>query len=60
MNASNLLTSMSFENWIKKVHDTAARPDEVWGKSLTYLIVSEEDKILTSLPTTESIMKANN
>lgn len=44
---------MPFENWIKKVHDNAERPDEVWGKALTYLIVSEEDKILTALPTTE-------
>lgn len=31
------LTETDYENWVKKIHDNAVIPDEIWGKSYTYL-----------------------
>lgn len=36
ISASNMLTSMSYKNWVIKIHSNAKIPDKVWGKSLTY------------------------
>ena len=42
LSATNMLTSMPFEEWIKKINDNLVKPDKEWGKSLTYLIFDEE------------------
>lgn len=39
LSASNMLTSMTWENWVKKTNDNAIIGDEEWGKSLTYLVI---------------------
>lgn len=39
LSASNMLTSMTWENWVKKINDNAIIGDEEWGKSLTYLVI---------------------
>lgn len=46
LSATNMLTSMSFESWIKKVHDNVNKPDSIWGKSLTYLVLNDENKLI--------------
>jgi len=39
LSASNMLTSMNWEDWVKKINDNATIGDEEWGKSLTYLAI---------------------
>ncbi|MBQ9072321.1 MAG: GNAT family N-acetyltransferase [Bacilli bacterium] len=41
LSASNMLTSMKWEDWVKKVNNNAVIPDEEWGKSLTYLVIDD-------------------
>lgn len=38
ISASNMLTSMEYEKWIEKINNDANIGDEIWGKSLTYLV----------------------
>lgn len=45
LSASNKLTSMSFEDWVKKIHNNVYIPDKEWGKSLTYLAFDNDDLI---------------
>lgn len=46
LSASNKLTSMDFEDWVKKIHNNVNIPDKEWGKSLTYLAFDEMDKLI--------------
>lgn len=45
LSASNMLTSMEWKAWVKKVNNNAVIPDEIWGKSLTYLIIDNSKLI---------------
>ena len=45
ISASNMLTSMDWEEWVKKVNNDAVIGDTEWGKSLTYLVI-DEDKLI--------------
>lgn len=42
---SNMLTSMNWEDWVKKINNNVVIPDEKWGKSLTYLVIEDEKLI---------------
>jgi len=42
LSASNRLTSMKYEDWVNKIYSNKDKPDEVWGKSLTYLAIDNE------------------
>lgn len=46
LSASNKLTSMYFEDWIKKIHNNVCIPDKEWGKSLTYLAFDDNDNLI--------------
>ena len=45
MSASHMLTSMSFEKWVEKIHNNVNTPDEKWGKSYMYLSF-DNDKLI--------------
>ena len=45
LSASNMLTSMNWENWVKKINDNVIIGDEEWGKSLTYLAIDNNKLI---------------
>lgn len=45
LSASNMLTSMKWEDWVKKISDNATIGDEEWGKSLTYLVIDNNKLI---------------
>ena len=40
------LTSMKFEEWVNKINMNVNIPDEVWGKSLTYLAFDNNGKLI--------------
>ncbi len=42
LSASNMLTTMKYEDWVKKIHKNKETADDVWGKSLTYLAIDNE------------------
>lgn len=42
LSASNMLTTMKYEDWVKKIHRNKEIADDVWGKSLTYLAIDNE------------------
>ena len=46
LSASNKLTSMNFEDWVKKIHNNVNIPDKDWGKSLTYLVFDDIDNLI--------------
>ena len=46
LSASNKLTSMNFEDWVKKIHNNVNIPDKDWGKSLTYLAFDDIDNLI--------------
>lgn len=46
LSASTLLTSMKFEDWVKKIQKNVNTPDEIWGKSLTYLIFDDNQRLI--------------
>lgn len=46
LSASNKLTSMYFEDWIKKIHNNVCIPDKEWGKSLIYLAFDDNDNLI--------------
>ena len=46
ISASNMLTSMNYEDWVNKVDQNSKVPDLVWGRSLTYLAINEEGKLV--------------
>lgn len=45
LSASNMLTSMKWEDWVKKINSNATIPDKKWGKSLTYLVIDNNKLI---------------
>ena len=45
LSASNMLTSMEYEDWVKKVSNSVDVPDKNWGKSITYLAL-DNDKLV--------------
>lgn len=45
ISASCMLTSMKWEDWVNKINNNVKVPDEVWGKSLTYLILDNNKLI---------------
>lgn len=49
LSASNRLTSTSYEEWVKKIHDNVTIPDEVWGKSYTFLVFDDNKKLIGML-----------
>ena len=46
ISASSLLTTMKYEDWVKKIHDNVNIPDEKWGKSFTYLAFNDEERLV--------------
>lgn len=46
LSASIGLTSMRFEEWITKINNNVNIPDEKWGKSLTYLVFDNDNKLV--------------
>lgn len=46
LSTSNKLTSMNFEDWVKKIHNNVNIPDKDWGKSLTYLAFDDIDNLI--------------
>ena len=46
LSASNKLTSTKYEEWVEKIHNNVNIPDEVWGKSYTYLAFDENDNLV--------------
>ena len=44
LSASVGLTSMRYEDWVAKINNNVNIPDEVWGKSLTYLAFNDYEK----------------
>lgn len=49
LSASTGLTSLAFEDWVKKVHNNVTIPDKVWGKSCTYLVFDDNKKLIGML-----------
>ena len=45
ISASNMLTSMKWEDWIEKINNDANIGDKDWGKSLTYLALDNNKLI---------------
>lgn len=45
LSASNGLTSSEYEEWVERMHSNVVVPDEVWGKSYTYLAF-DNDKLV--------------
>ena len=46
LSASNMLTSTNYEDWVKRFHQNVNIPDEVWGKSYTYLVFNDNKKLI--------------
>lgn len=46
LSATNMLTSMDYAEWVKKIHDNVTIGHEQWGKSYTYLAFSEENQLV--------------
>lgn len=46
ISASNKLTSMEYDEWVKKIHSNVNIHDKEWGKSLTYLAFNEENNLV--------------
>lgn len=46
LSASNMLTSTNYEDWVKRIHQNVNIPDEVWGKSYTYLVFNDNKKLI--------------
>lgn len=46
LSASNGLTSSKYEDWVKRIHKNVDIPDEVWGKSYTYLAFDENERLV--------------
>lgn len=46
LSASNMLTSTNYEDWVKKIYQNVNIPDEVWGKSYTYLVFNDNKKLI--------------
>lgn len=44
--ASNKLTSMKFEDWVRKIHNNVNIRDKEWGKSLTYLAFNDINNLV--------------
>ena len=49
LSASNCLTSTNYEEWVKKTHNNVTIPDKVWGKSYTYLVFDDNEKLIGML-----------
>lgn len=45
LSASNMLTSMKWEDWVDMINNNFIIPDEEWGKSLTYLVLDDNKLI---------------
>ena len=45
LSASNMLTSMKYEDWVKKIYNNVDISDKDWGKSITYLVL-DKDKLI--------------
>lgn len=45
LSASNMLTSMKWEDWVDMINNNSIIPDEEWGKSLTYLVLDDNKLI---------------
>jgi len=45
ISASNMLTSMKYEDWVEKIKNNKNIPDADWGRSLTYLAI-DNDKLI--------------
>lgn len=45
LSASLGLTSMKYEDWVKKIHDNITKGDDTWGKSYTYLVFDNKKLI---------------
>lgn len=41
-----MLTSMNYKDWVNKIEQNTKVPDETWGRSLTYLAINEEGKLV--------------
>ncbi len=46
ISANNKLTSMSFEDWVKMIHNNVNIPNSEWGKSLTYLAFNDNNDLI--------------
>lgn len=46
LHASNNLTSLKYEEWVAKIESNTQIPDTQWGRSLTYLVFNENDKLI--------------
>ena len=46
ISASNRLTSTEYAEWVEKIHNNVNIPDKEWGKSLTYLCINDENKLI--------------
>lgn len=46
ISASNRLTSTEYGEWVEKIHNNVDIPDKEWGKSLTYLCLNDENKLI--------------
>lgn len=49
LSASTGLTSTTYEEWVKKIHNNVIIPDNVWGKSYTYLVFNDNKKLIGML-----------
>ena len=45
ISASNMLTSMQYEDWVEKIKSNKEIPDANWGRSITYLVIDNEKLI---------------
>ena len=46
IHASNMLTSLDYNSWVKKIQNNAQIPDKDWGKSITYLVFDNNEKLI--------------
>lgn len=46
LHASSGLTSMKYEDWVNQMEKNTRIPAENWGRSLTYLVFNDEDKLI--------------
>ena len=46
IHASNMLTSLDYNSWVRKIHNNAQIPDKDWRKSITYLVFDNNEKLI--------------